>query len=104
MKDLNVNLAIWEMFMNTTLRAAVHLGQDYDMNLRFLKNHLWKTSGQLLRKTGKLVSGQPETAGPRFEVDVDTLIAQSSLSIFHWQSLRLLRLCTLFGKDGRRSC
>ena len=28
MKDLNVNLAIWEMFMNTTLRAAVHLGKD----------------------------------------------------------------------------
>ena len=41
---------------------------------------------------------------PRFEVDVDKLIAQSSLSIFQCQSLRLLRLCTLFGKDGRRSC
>ena len=27
MKDLNVNLAIWRMFMNTTLRAAVHLGK-----------------------------------------------------------------------------
>ena len=25
MKDLDVNLAIWGMFMNTTLRAAVHL-------------------------------------------------------------------------------
>ena len=25
-KDLVVNLAIWRMFMNTTLRAAVHLG------------------------------------------------------------------------------
>ena len=31
-KDLDVNLAIWEVFMNTTLRAAVHLGKDYDMN------------------------------------------------------------------------
>ena len=28
MKDLNVNLAKWRMFMNTTLRAAVHLGRD----------------------------------------------------------------------------
>ena len=33
--DLNVNLAIWRMFMNTTLQAAVHFGKDWDMNLRF---------------------------------------------------------------------
>ena len=52
MKDLNVNLAIWGMFVNTTLRAAVHLGQD----------HLWKTAEQLFRETEKLVSGQTETA------------------------------------------
>ena len=36
-------------------------------------------------------------------MDVDKLIAQSSLSTFHCHSLRLLRYCTLFGKDGRRS-
>ena len=28
MEDLNVNSAIWRMFMNTTLRAPVHLGKD----------------------------------------------------------------------------
>ena len=33
MEDFNVNFDIWRMFMNTTLRAAVHLGKDYDMNL-----------------------------------------------------------------------
>ena len=63
MKDLNVNLAIWGMFMNTTLQAAVHLGKDYDMNLRFVKNYLWKTTGQLFRETEKLISGQTETTG-----------------------------------------
>ena len=47
MEDLNVNLAVWRMVMNTTLRAAVHLGKDYDMNLRFVKNYLWKTTGQV---------------------------------------------------------
>ena len=26
-------------------RAAVHLGKDYDMNLRFVKNHLLENSG-----------------------------------------------------------
>ena len=35
MKDLDVNL------------AAVHLGRDYDVKSRFVKNHLWKTAGQL---------------------------------------------------------
>ena len=34
------------MFMNTTLRAAGHLGKAYDTNLRFVKNHLRKTTGQ----------------------------------------------------------
>ena len=50
------NLAIWGMFMNTTFRAAVHLGKDYDLNIRFVKNHLWKTTRQLFRETEKLVS------------------------------------------------
>ena len=36
--DLNVNASIWRMFMNTTLQAAVHLGQDDDQNLA---NHVW---------------------------------------------------------------
>ena len=37
-EDLNVNLAIWGMFMNTTLQAAVHLGNDHDANMRLVKN------------------------------------------------------------------
>ena len=47
MKYLNVKLAFCGMFMNTTLRAAVHLGKDYDTNLRFVKNYLWNSLGQL---------------------------------------------------------
>ena len=63
MKDLDVNLAIWRMFMNTTLRAAVHLGKDNEANFRYVKNHLWKTVGQLFRETEKPVGGQTETTG-----------------------------------------
>ena len=60
-EDLNVNLAVWSMFMNTTLRGADHLGKDYDKlrfvvliihinkNLSLVKNYLWKTTGQLFR-------------------------------------------------------
>ena len=47
MEDLNVNLAIWGMFMDSTLQAAVHLGQDYEANLRFVKNNLWDSVGVL---------------------------------------------------------
>ena len=39
MENLNVNAAIWRMFVNTALQAAVHLGQDYDQNLPCVKNH-----------------------------------------------------------------
>ena len=46
--------------MNTTLRAAVHLGKDYDTNMRFVKNYLWKTAGQLIRETEKC---EAETTG-----------------------------------------
>ena len=49
--------------MNTTLRAAVHIGKDCGTNLRFTKNYLWKTTGQLFREAEKLISGQPETTG-----------------------------------------
>ena len=63
MEYLNVNLAIWGMFMNTTLRAAVHLGKDHDTNLRFGKKYVWKTTGELVRETEKLISGQTETTG-----------------------------------------
>ena len=43
MEDLDVNAAIWSIFLNTTPQAAVHLGQDYLANLRFVKNHLWNS-------------------------------------------------------------
>ena len=48
MDDLDVNMAIWCIFLNVTLQAAVHLRQDYDANLRYVKSHLWKTAGQIL--------------------------------------------------------
>ena len=32
MNDLDVTMAIWGIFLNATLRAAVHLGQDYEAN------------------------------------------------------------------------
>ena len=56
MDDLDVNMAIWCTFLNTTLRAAVHLGQDYEANLRYVKFNLWNCVGLKFHETGKLIS------------------------------------------------
>ena len=91
--------------MNTTLRAAVHIGKDYDANLRLVKNYLWKTTGQLFRGTEKLISGQTETIGislinfQDLRWVIDKLIAQSSLSIMPLpRSMSSLTLCSAWGK------
>ena len=81
MNDLDVNMAIWvNVFLNATLRAAVHLGQDCEANLRFVKNHLSNSVGQLFRETGKLISDQKRNNWykdyrfQRCHVDFDKLI------------------------------
>ena len=51
MDDLSVNAAIQRMSTNTTLQAAGHLGQDYDQNLRFVKNHFWSSLKKLFKGT-----------------------------------------------------
>ena len=38
MNDLDVNVAIWRVFMDATLKAAAHLGNDHDVSLRHVKN------------------------------------------------------------------
>ena len=49
MDDLDVNMADWGIFLNATLRAAVHLGHDYEANLRYVKNNLWNCVGLVLK-------------------------------------------------------
>ena len=58
--DLNVNTAIWGIFMNTTLRAAIHLGQHQTENLLFTKNQHLKSAKQLLQATDMLIKDQTE--------------------------------------------
>ena len=51
-------MAIWGIFLHTTLRAAVHLGQDYEANLRYANNHFWNSVGQLFNENEKLIGEQ----------------------------------------------
>ena len=57
--DLDVNVANWGIFLNATLRAAVHLGQDHEAK----KKNLWNSVGQLFNETGKQISEQKEITG-----------------------------------------
>ena len=41
--------------MNATLTAAVHLGNDHDVNLRHVENSFWSSGEQLFGKTEKLI-------------------------------------------------
>ena len=58
-----MNTALWSMFMNVTLQAAIYLGQDNAENLQFVKNHLWKSVKQLSKETGKLINDQTKITG-----------------------------------------
>ena len=49
--------------MSVTLQAAVHLGRDYSMNLRSVKNQSSKSVEQLFRTTERLIKEQTETTG-----------------------------------------
>ena len=77
------------MFKNTSLWAAVHLGKDYDVNLRFAKKKIF----------GKQRNNKRDWF-LKFEVGIDNIFVQSNLSPFHCQSQRFLRFCNLFGKMG----
>ena len=87
MDDLDVNMAVWGIFLKTTLQAAVHLGQDYDANLRFVKNHLWNSVKQLFNETGKLIRGQTKITGISTN-DFKDLTWMSTSSRWMWTDSR----------------
>ena len=55
--DLDENNAIWSIFMNVTLQAAVHLGRDYCANLRTVKNQSSKVCGAIFPYDWKVDHG-----------------------------------------------
>ena len=107
--DLDVNVAICAC-LNATLQATVHLGQDCETNLRYVKNNLWNSVGLLFHETGKLFSEQKEITGvSTFQVSRmprgcrQGYCAKRLIRDHQYQSVRLLRLCALRGKHGRWS-
>ena len=80
--DLNVNAAIWGMFMNTILQAAVHLGQDYDQNLRFVKNHFWSSLMKLLKETENLIKNQTKITSGVYEREPERSLERENQMVF----------------------
>ena len=60
LNDLDVNTAVWGIFMNVTLEAAVHLDQDHMENLRFTKKQLLKSVKEFFQMTEKLIKDHKE--------------------------------------------
>ena len=72
--------------MNTTLRAAVHLGEDNDMFLRFRTELSLESNGTAFQGNRKSDQWSDRNHWhkpdqfPRLKVGIDKLIAQSSFS------------------------
>ena len=62
-KNLDVNTAIWGIFMSVTLQAAVHLVNDYTENLRSTTSQPKKSLRQLFHVSERLITDQTEIAG-----------------------------------------
>ena len=62
-KTLDLNAAIWSVFMSVTLQAAGHVGTDYTGNLRSTRNQSKKSLRQLFQVTRKLITDRTEITG-----------------------------------------
>ena len=60
MLDTNGNSLIWRILMSATMNAAVHLGRNYEDNLRPIKNTKGKKVRQLFDVTQTLIEQQEE--------------------------------------------
>ena len=55
-KTLDLNAAIWGIFMSVTLQAAGHVGTDYTEVFRSARNQSKKSFRQLFQVTRKLIT------------------------------------------------
>ena len=96
----------WTMCINTTLQAAVHLGQDNDQNLqlsRIISGVLWRSYSKKLK-----IDQEPERDSwcindwlRRAHIERDKLGVWQNQSDHECQNLRLRRLGALSGRYER---
>ena len=81
MLDVEVNGMIWRLFMSATMKAAVHLGQDYEENLRTTKNPDFEQVKHLFDVSQKLNLNQSEEI--------------FGISVIDWKTIPCLRTTLL---------
>ena len=67
-------------------QAAVHLGQECDQNLRFVKSHFWSSLTKLFKETEKLIKDQKEITGASL-IYYEDYTWSTKLAV--WPNLRL---------------
>ena len=60
MLDIDLNAMIWEILMSATMRAAIHLGQDYQENIHYTKNTDFEKIKRLFDISQKLILGESQ--------------------------------------------
>ena len=90
-----MNTATGAIFMFVTLQAAVHLGRDYLLNLRSVKNRPSKSVEQLFRTIDKLIKEQTEITGLS-TITCPTEIFSNDFGIEEQIRVRFLSLRNLF--------
>ena len=97
LNDLDVNTALWGIFVNVTLEAAVHLDQDHMENLRFSKKQLLKSVKEFFQMTEKLIKDHKEINNLT-TIDYKEFTWRSTTLDYECQNLCLRRLRALSGK------
>ena len=81
--------------MSVTLQAAVHLGRDYLLNLRSVKNQSSKSVEKLFQTIDKLIKEQTEITGLS-TITIPTEVISNDFGINEQIRVRFLSLRNLF--------
>ena len=73
MPEIDVNAMIWRVLMSATMKAAVHLGQDFSDNLRITRNTDFEKVEQLFDISQKLILNQSEDIFGISTIDWNTI-------------------------------
>ena len=73
MRDFNINVLIWGLFMSTTKKASVHLGPNYNENLEVYRNTNFEELKTLFDITQEVDLGPEFRDSECFHDWVDTL-------------------------------
>ena len=105
MRDFNINVLIWELFMSRTKKASVHLGPNNNEILEVYRNTHFEELKTLFDVPQKLILGQ------NFEIlNVSTIertlypsmrssLVRPSDQVGESKSTRLLGFSVTYGKD-----